>query len=143
VSAAPDAKAVELALEAAGVRAGVGPFPEVAVAWSHGAFRLRTEEEVALPPLGDGAAMEVQLETRALARKWQVRWAGRVGAAGVRVSYGAEVPMAAGEPPAVAGALLQEVMARVHVAHVLGKQRASQIAWAHAGRGGWAHESVG
>jgi hypothetical protein len=112
-------------------------FAEVRVRLSGEGFALASHEEVALVAVGAESAMEIQLEARALARKWACSWKGGVGPDTVRVAYVAEVPLPEGEPPAVAAAQLQEAMARVHVAHVLLKQRALQIAAAHAKRGGW------
>lgn len=147
----PDAEAVGLALEAAGLsgyllaagKPAPTMFPEVSVAWVADRFRLASREEADLPHVGEAAAMEIQLEARALARKWGASWAGGLGAHGVVVAFEAESPFAAGDAPAVAGALLHETAARVHVAHLLLKQRAVQIAWAHAGKGRWAHERLG
>lgn len=139
---APSPDAVARALSAAGLAAkgfdGEGAptlFAEVRARWLGDRFELASREDVALPTLSGEAVMEIQLEARALARKWQAAWKGGVGAQLVRVAYAAEVPFAAGEPPGTAGALLQEAMARVHVAHVLLRQRAAQIAQAHAQRG--------
>lgn len=136
-----DPDAVARALEAAGLDAkgafGDGAptlFAEVRVAWRGARFELTSHEEVRTHVGRGETAMEIQLEARALARKWQVAWKGGVGPEEVRVAYAAEVVLAPDEPPAVAGAQLQEAMARVHVAHVLLRQRGLQIAAAHARR---------
>lgn len=148
-----DAERIGLALEAAGLSAyllehgGPAPsmFPEVRIAWdgeAGGGFRLESGEEVELPAVSEGAAMEMQLEARALARKWGATWAGGISPAGVRVAFTARSPLAPGDSPLAAGALLHETAARLHVAHLLLRQRAIHIAWAHAGKGAWAHERM-
>jgi hypothetical protein len=139
--AQPDAEAVGLALEAAGLSGYQGNegapsmFPGVRVAWEGEGFRVASAEEVDLPAVSDAAAMEIQLEARALARKWGVQWCGGVGAHGVRVAFRALSPFTAGEPPVVAGSALLETAAKLFVAHQMARHRAMQIAWAHAGGG--------
>jgi len=125
------------ALQAAGLdpalaTRGTAPsmFPEVLLEWGEERFVLRSREEVPLHA-SDMAAMEMQLEARALARRWGVAWKGGVGPEGARVAYEAEVPFPEGMPPEAAGAQLHEAAARVHVAHLLLRQRALQIARAH------------
>lgn len=141
--AGPDAEAVGLALEAAGLSGYHGAegaptmFPGVRAAWDGDGFRVTSGEEVELPAVSDAAAMEIQLEARALARRWGVSWCGGVGAHGVRVAYKALSPFAAGEPPQVAGSALLEVAAKLFVAHQMARHRATQVAWAHAS-GRWA-----